>query len=192
MTTQGSWPVTATLLILALALVVSAVTDLLRRTIYDAVTGPALAVQLLLAAWVGGTELLLRAIAGTACLWLPFFIGSFLETFGGGLRIRWAPERPVFGEGDAKLLAVVGAATCWCSPLAIEGGIACQSALVPGAAPGLRAAFAVLVWVSVTNGAQAMAALAWARLRGREKPVYVPMGLAIAVGTLLAWTVGVP
>ena len=162
------WPVAATLFVLAAALVISAVTDLLRRTIYDAVTLPALALELLLLAYAGGRGQLLSSIGGVALLWLPLFLGSFVDAAGGRLRIRWAPERAVFGEGDAKLMAVAGAAAGWPS------------------------AVLVLVWVSLATGVQAALALLWARLRGREKPVYVPMGLAIAAGTLLAWTVGVP
>ena len=166
--TDVPWPVVATLVILALALLTSAITDLLRRTIYDLVTLPALALELGLLAWAGGREQLLSSIAGVLVLWFPLFAGSFVDTAGGKLRVRWAPERPVFGEGDAKLMAVAGAAAGWPSALLVLG------------------------WVGLASGAQAAAALGWARLRGQERPVYVPMGLAIATGTLLAWTLGVP
>jgi prepilin peptidase CpaA len=66
------------------------------------------------------------------------------------------------GMGDVKLMALVGAVAGW--PLGVMA----------------------LVYVSVAGGAQALAQLVWARLRGRERPKYVPYAVAIAAGTVLA------
>ena len=63
---------------------------------------------------------------------------------------------------------------------------------VVGAAAGWPGALIVLFWVSVAGGLQAIAALAWARLRGRPKPDYVPYAIAIAAGSLTAWIYGAP
>ena len=185
--TNASWPVVATLVILALALAISAITDLLRRTIYDVVTLPALALVLLLLTWIGGHQQLVASIVGMVTLWLVPFIGSFVDTIDGRLRLRWAPERAVFGEGDAKLMAVSGAA----SGLLVDPPLPWMK-IEAAWWPPFSSAFMVLVWMSVASGVQAILWLAVARVRGREKPVYVPMGLAIAVGTVLAFLLGVP
>ena len=149
------WPVTASLAVLGLCLAISVYTDLRWRLILDVVTAPALLLELLLLGQAGGKEQLYSSLAGMAALFLPLFLSSL-------------PKRPLIGEGDAKLMAVVGAAAGW------------PSALL------------VLFWVSVAGGVQAAAALAWARVRRQEKPEYVPYGVAIAAGTVLAWTVGWP
>jgi Flp pilus assembly protein protease CpaA len=140
----------AALAILALALAVSVVTDLRDRLILDVVTFPALAIELLLAAVAGGRPGLWTAIGGVALLWLPLYLCSL-------------PRRPWMGEGDAKLMAVVGAVAGW-----------------PGAVN-------VLFWVSVAGGVQAVLALAWARVTGQPRPDYVPYGVAVAAGSVCAF-----
>ena len=145
----------AALSVLTLALAVSVVTDLKWRLILDLVTLPALALELGLLTFTGGREQLFSSITGVAVLWLPMFLASL-------------PKRPLIGEGDAKLMAVVGAAAGW-----------------PGA-------LIVIFWVSVAGGVQALAAILLARLRGRPKPDYVPYAVAIAAGALIAWTYGAP
>jgi prepilin peptidase CpaA len=72
------------------------------------------------------------------------------------------------GMGDVKLLAVVGAF------------------LGPG--DGAAAVF----WVAIAGGAQAMLALAAARLRGDAGPRHVPYACAIGAGSLLAVLFGLP
>ena len=71
------------------------------------------------------------------------------------------------GMGDVKLMAVVGAALGW--PVAL----------------------AALFWVTVAGGVQAALQLLVARVRGAEKPRYVPYACAIAAGTLAAFFFGV-
>ena len=149
------WLGGVSLAVLALCLAISVYTDLRWRLILDVVTAPALLLELLLLGLAGGHEQLVSSLTGTAVLFVPLFLASL-------------PKRPLIGEGDAKLMAVVGAAAGW------------PSALL------------VLFWVSIAGGVQAAAALAWARLRGAEKPEYVPYGVAIAAGAALAWTVGWP
>ncbi len=142
-------------MVLGLCLAISLYTDLRHRLILDVVTAPALLAELLLLGQAGGREQLYSSLIGMAVLFVPLLLSSL-------------PKRPLIGEGDAKLMAVVGAAAGW------------PSALL------------VLFWVSVAGGVQAAAALAWARMRGGEKPEYVPYGVAIAAGTVLAWVVGWP
>jgi leader peptidase (prepilin peptidase)/N-methyltransferase len=67
------------------------------------------------------------------------------------------------GMGDVKLIAVSGAALGW------PGGLS------------------VLVLVALAGGVQALLQLAWAALRGREKPRYVPYACSIAAGTIAAF-----
>jgi len=63
------------------------------------------------------------------------------------------------GMGDVKLMAVVGAALGW--PLALMA----------------------LLGVSIAGGLQAVLWVVVARLRGQERPRYVPYAVAIAAGT---------
>jgi prepilin signal peptidase PulO-like enzyme (type II secretory pathway) len=150
-----TWPVTASLVVMGLCLFASVVTDLKWRLIRDVVTAPALLLELLLLGHAGGPAQLHSSLLGMAALFVPLFLASL-------------PRRPLVGEGDAKLMAVVGAEAGW------------PSALL------------VLFWVSVAGGVQALLAIAWARLRGEERPEYVPYGVAIAAGAALAWVVGWP
>jgi Flp pilus assembly protein protease CpaA len=76
----------------------------------------------------------------------------------------------LMGWGDVKLLAVCGA--------------------VAGAAAGWGFAFMVFVYVSIAGGIEAAAWIVAARVRGRERPKYVPYGLAIAAGTAYAFLWG--
>ena len=67
------------------------------------------------------------------------------------------------GAGDVKLMAVCGA--------------------VSGAAAGWPFALSVLLYVAVAGGIQSALWMLAAKVRGRERPKYVPYGLAIAAGT---------
>jgi Flp pilus assembly protein protease CpaA len=69
------------------------------------------------------------------------------------------------GMGDVKLIAVSGAAAGW-----------------PGS-------LSVLVLVALAGGIQAILQLAWAVLRGRERPKYLPYACSIAAGTVAAFFV---
>jgi Flp pilus assembly protein protease CpaA len=69
--------------------------------------------------------------------------------------------------GDVKLLALSGA--------------------VAGAWAGWPFSLMVLLYVSLAGGVQALLWIIAARLRGRERPKYVPYGLSIALGTLAAF-----
>lgn len=74
------------------------------------------------------------------------------------------------GAGDVKLMAVCGA--------------------VSGAAAGWPFSLAVLLSVAVAGGLQSGAWMIAAKLRGRERPKYVPYGISIAAGTLAAFLWG--
>jgi prepilin peptidase CpaA len=142
------WQVLVADAALALALLVSVVTDLRSRLILNAVTLPALTVVLICFFSVGGVEQLFNCLIGLAICAVPLLLASWKG---------W------MGAGDVKLMAVAGATSGW------------------------PAAAAVLLLVSVAGGVQAMLWILAARLRGQERPKYVPYGLAIAVGTAAAF-----
>ena len=73
----------------------------------------------------------------------------------------------LMGWGDVKLLAVSGA--------------------VAGGAAGWGFALILFVYVSIAGGIEAALWLLAARVRGRERPKYVPYGVAIAAGTAYAF-----
>jgi prepilin peptidase CpaA len=117
------------------------------------------------------------AIAGIA--------GCVLWLGGGGLLVRalvgsllcaapllFAMWKGWMGAGDVKLMAVVG--------------------LVSGAAAGWSHSLTVLLDVAVAGGVQALLWMAAAHLRRRERPRYVPYGVAIAAGTAWAFLVASP
>ena len=97
---------------------------------------------------------------------------------GGALACAGIPamaaliKSELMGWGDVKLLAVCGA--------------------VAGSAAGWGFALMVFVYVSIAGGVEAAAWLVAAKLRGRERPKYVPYGLAIAAGTAAAFLWGGP
>jgi len=74
------------------------------------------------------------------------------------------------GAGDVKLMALSGA--------------------VSGAAAGWPFSLTILLYVAVAGGVQAALWLLAAKLRGLEKPKYVPYGVAVAAGTLAAFLWG--
>ena len=74
------------------------------------------------------------------------------------------------GAGDVKLMAVCGA--------------------VSGAAAGWPFALAVLLYVAVAGGVQSALWMLISKARGRERPRYVPYGVAIAAGTMAAFLWG--
>jgi len=84
---------------------------------------------------------------------------------GGPLLL--AMLRGWMGAGDVKLMALCGA--------------------VSGAAGGWPFSRAVLLYVAVAGGVQAVLWILAAKVLGRERPRYVPYGVAIAAGTAAAF-----
>src|SRR5207248_2276500 len=76
------------------------------------------------------------------------------------------------GAGDVKLMALCGA--------------------VAGAWAGWGFSLVVLAYVSVAGGIEALVFIVAARLRGLDRPKYVPYGLAIAAGAAAAFVFGAP
>ena len=140
------------LLTLLAALVVSVITDLKKREILNVVTVPALALILVFHGLQGGFSWVLDTLAAAAVCFVPFFLASLPG---------W------MGMGDAKLMAVVGAAVFdW------------------------QAALLVLFVVVIAGGVQAIAWIIAAKVRGQERPKYVPYAVAIALGTAGAFLFG--
>ena len=81
-----------------------------------------------------------------------------------------ATFRRAMGWGDVKLIALPGA--------------------VAGAAAGWPFALTILLYVSVAGGVQAIAWIVAAKMRGHERPRYVPYGVSIAAGTIAAFLWG--
>ncbi len=149
--THASPALLSALAVLAAALAASVVTDLRSRLILNRVTLPSLLLvvlcHLLAAGPVGWTAGLRTSLLGLLVCAGPLFIASL-----AGL----------VGMGDAKLMAVVGAAL------------------------GFPWALAALFWVAVAGGAQALLQITVARVRGAERPRSVPYACAIAAGTVAA------
>jgi prepilin peptidase CpaA len=74
------------------------------------------------------------------------------------------------GAGDVKLMAVAGA--------------------VSGAAAGWPFSLAVLLCVAIAGGVQSALWMLATKLRGAERPKYVPYGVSIFVGTIAAFLWG--
>ena len=125
------------------------------------------------------TDLRERRIPNAATIPALFIVLGLLGVAGGWPLVRNALlgaavcAIPLFfaalpgwiGMGDVKLIAVSGAAAGW------PGGLS------------------VLVLVALAGGIQALLQLAWAALRGRERPRYVPYACSIAAGTVAAFLV---
>jgi prepilin peptidase CpaA len=148
---RGPWQAQIALATLFIALLVSAITDLHRRLILNAVTWPSLAVVLGCGYALGGWRLVLECLIGAAVCALPLLAGYFLRAVGAG---------------DVKLMLVCGATAGW--PLSGT----------------------VLLFVSIAGGIQALLWIAAARILGRERPKYIPYGVAIAAGTFAAFAHG--
>jgi prepilin peptidase CpaA len=74
------------------------------------------------------------------------------------------------GAGDVKLIALSGA--------------------VSAAAAGWPFSLTILLYVAVAGGLQSALWMLAAKLRGRDRPKYVPYGVSIAAGTLTAFLFG--
>src|SRR5947207_15534802 len=150
---QAPWTIRAAVLVTAAALSISVVTDLRRRVILNWVTVPALAVVIALFGISGGWPLVKNSLVGMAVCAVPMLLAALPG---------W------IGMGDAKLIAVCGAAA------------------------GFPAALTVLLFVTVAGGLQAAISLAGARLRGSAPPSHVPYACSIAAGTVAAFIVPAP
>ena len=166
------------ILLLALA-IVCVYTDLARHRIYNAATLSGLAGGLVLAYLLDATvagQPHLKAAALAALLGGGILFAVYLA---GGL-----------GAGDVKLMAAVGAL----SPLggATDGWRFVCLALMYTAIVGAAIAVGTLIWKGrLLEGLRDSARTLFTFRRGRktdgEKPLTVPYGLAIGVGTLWAW-----
>lgn len=120
--------------VLAIALLVSVVTDLRERRILNAITFPALAIVAACAMWLEGTALLAEAGLGALICAAP---------------LSFAAWRGWMGGGDVKLIAVSGAAAGMLNgwPLAVAvlvdvavaGGIVAAVSIAAAKARGRRA-----------------------------------------------------
>lgn len=154
--------------LLSLALIVSVVTDLRNRRIYDAVTLPAALVALALRAWFGGAggleEGLVSGLVGAAGALVLF--GAF-AALGRGL-----------GWGDVKLAVAVGAAFGY--PLVL-------GALMFITLAGAAQAVISLIWQgAVSDTLKAWAARFRKDSRGEGSKRQIPYSVAIALGSFWA------
>lgn len=113
------------------------------------------------------------AIVAGCFLWLGGF--SLLGESALGVLVCAGPLalmmlRGWMGAGDVKLMAVCGA--------------------VSGAAAGWPFSLAILLYVAIAGGVQSALWMLGARLRGAQRPKYVPYGVAIALGTAAAFLFG--
>jgi prepilin peptidase CpaA len=154
--------------LLSLALLVSVVTDLRRRRIFDAVTLPAALGALVLRAWFGGVggleEGLVSGLVGAASALVLF--GAF-AALGKGL-----------GWGDVKLAVAVGAAFGY--PLTL-------SALLFITLAGAAQAVISLIWQgAVSDTLKAWAARFRKGSQGEGSQRQIPYSVAIALGSFWA------
>ncbi len=177
---------TLAMVLTAVALVVSVVTDLRSRKILNVVTLPAmlagLALHLVAHGWDGGGGLGLKwSLIGLVAGGLPFLLFS-------------AFDPRAFGMGDVKLMAAVGALMGW--PFILR-------ALVYTAVVGGVFAILVLLWKGRLVGTLGgMAGRLFRRSgagdgpdparegkkgeREKREEIYIPYGVAIAGGTFWA------
>ena len=140
---------------LALALVVSSVTDLRQRRIPNAVTYPALLIVTACLVWLGGLSLLLESILGALVCVAPLALAMW---------------RGWMGAGDVKLMAIAGlvsgAAAGWPFSLvvlldvAVAGGVLALSWMLAARAGGQTRPRSVPYGVAIAAGT------AWAFLMG--------------------------
>ena len=95
---RAPWQAQIALATLFIALLVSAITDLHRRLILNAVTWPSFAVIVGCGYALGGWGLVAECLIGAAICGLPFLAGYALKAVGAG---------------DVKLMLVCGAAAGW-------------------------------------------------------------------------------
>lgn len=112
-------------------------------------------------------------VTGICVLWLgglPLLGESALGALVCAGPLALATVRGWMGAGDVKLMALCGA--------------------VAGAAAGWPFSLTVLLYVTVAGGVQAALWMVVAKVRGMERPKYVPYGVAIAAGTAVAFLWG--
>jgi prepilin peptidase CpaA len=149
---QAPWTIRAALLVTAAALAIAVGTDLKQRRILNWITVPALALVIGLFGTAGGWPLVKNSLIGMSVCAIPMVLAAVPGWIG------W---------GDAKLMAVCGAAA------------------------GFPAAVTVLLFVTIAGGLQAIVTLVVARVRGFPPPRHVPYACSIALGTLAAFLVPV-
>ena len=113
------------------------------------------------------------AVVAVCVLWLGgprLLVDSAIGVLICAGPLALAMVRGWMGAGDVKLMALSGA--------------------VSGAAAGWPFSLTILLYVAVAGGVQAALWLLAAKLRGLEKPKYVPYGVAVAAGTLAAFLWG--
>jgi prepilin peptidase CpaA len=153
--------------LLAVALLVSVVTDLASRRIPDAVTYPTTALALLWRLWHGGigdmdTGLVSGLVAAAGCA--AFFA---VVAWRGGI-----------GWGDVKLMLAVGAAFGY--PLAMS------AALFIGLV-GFLQALVTIIWKGAVWSTIRRTLLRFTKQKTTsEEPNYIPYGVAIALGCFWA------
>jgi prepilin peptidase CpaA len=162
-------------LVLAVALVISVVTDLMSRRILDLVTFPTVAIALGLRAWFEGVGDLDKGV-------LSGLIGA-VGAFALFALLAWRGRG--FGWGDVKLMAAVGA--CLGYPLVM-------AALVFISLVGFVQALITLIWqgaVWETLFAAGERLGRFLKLKpraatGTASPRTIPYGVAIALGSFWA------
>jgi prepilin peptidase CpaA len=115
------------------------------------------------------------AIVAICLFWLGGF--ALLAEAAIGVAVCAAPFalmmlRGWMGGGDVKLVAISGA--------------------VSGAAAGWPFSLTILLYVAIAGGVQSALWLLAAKLRGADRPKYVPYGVSIAAGTIAAFVWGGP
>lgn len=161
-------------IILSLFLLVCAWTDIHDRKIYNAVIFPGIVIALILNAyysgWSGLTQCVLGLFAGLGLLMIPFILGGM-------------------GAGDVKLLSLVGA---------FKGPeFVFYAFLLSAVIGGIMAIFLLIYNKSLLavgkNIFYSMLAMLFSKFRLRtyepQSQVKLPYGVAIAVGTLIAFWV---
>jgi prepilin peptidase CpaA len=159
--------------VLAVALVISVATDVLRRQILDVVTYPLMAVGLGVRLWADGVGDLQTGL-----------VSGVVSGVGLALLLVPAAVRGKMGWGDVKLMAGVGAVLGYPAVMAAAAFISLVGAL--------QAVVTLLwhgaVWETLGDMARRLAV----RLRlmhEREEsasPRHIPYGVAIALGTFWA------
>ncbi len=161
-------------ILLATALIVSVVTDLLTRRILDVVTYPAMALALVLRALLGGLGDFEQG----------FLSGLLAASGAAGLFAMLAGFGKGFGWGDVKLMGAVGACLGYPLILAALVFISLSGALQAAVTLLWHGAF----WQTVSGALRRWAARArLAKEVGEELPRrHIPYGVAIALGSFWA------
>jgi prepilin peptidase CpaA len=157
---------------LMMVLFICVVTDLYNRKIYNVVVFPGFVISLLLNVMILGREgialSLLGCLTGIGILLVPFMLGGM-------------------GAGDVKLLGVIGAAK--------GASFVLLSSIYMALVGAFMAAFAILLnWKKFHRAIYLLYSLCgWAHgvrtpIATRKEEYGIPYGIAIAAGSILAYT----